>query len=107
MGLDTDGSGELSIEEFIRGVVLMQRGNEPAKSGDVLSTMMSVSEVQRQLRDLQSCANEMKSQLRELIAVNSKDSSACNSPNQSIAGDLYTQSNHSILSLRSVMKSSQ
>merc|ERR1719191_2234858 len=64
--IDADKSGAVSFDEFIEGVTLIMKGNEPAKGKDMVGTFLSVQALSKNVQRIRDSQGEMMEALEEL-----------------------------------------
>ena len=71
--IDTDRDGAMSVEEFIEGVFLLQKGEQPAKSADVVAIYRHTCKLQDEVSALRK---DLK-QLLQLLPLEPSQGSSC------------------------------
>jgi len=64
--IDADKSGAVSFDEFIEGVTLIMKGNEPAKGKDMVGTFLSVQALSKNVQRIRDSQGDMMEALEEL-----------------------------------------
>jgi hypothetical protein len=64
--IDADKSGAVSFDEFMEGVTLIMKGNEPAKGKDMVGTYLSVQAVSKNVQRLREGQADIMEALEEL-----------------------------------------
>merc|ERR1719426_71960 len=64
--IDRDKSGAVSFDEFIEGVTLIMKGNEPAKGRDMVGTFLSVQALSKNVQRIRDSQGDMMEALEEL-----------------------------------------
>merc|ERR1712057_122736 len=64
--INADKSGAVSFDEFIEGVTMIMKGNEPAKGKDMVGTYLSVQALSKNVQRLREGQADIMESLEEL-----------------------------------------